>query len=61
MSGPRPEARQVRTQLSCRGSAVRSIALFGQFLQRSIVIPYSDYHPVTNQRHCSLSIHTEEH
>ena len=29
MSGPRPEARQVRTQLACRGSAVRSIAWFG--------------------------------
>jgi hypothetical protein len=29
MSGPRPVARQVRTQLPCRGSAVRSIALLG--------------------------------
>jgi hypothetical protein len=29
MSGPRPEARQVRTQLACRGSAVRSIELLG--------------------------------
>ena len=30
MSGPRPEARQVRMQLACRGSAVRSIAWFAQ-------------------------------
>ena len=29
MSGPRPVARQVRTQLACRGSAVRSIAWLG--------------------------------
>jgi hypothetical protein len=29
MSGPQPVARQVRTQLACRGSAVRSIAWFG--------------------------------
>ena len=39
MSGPRPEARQVRTQLACRGSAVRSIAWFdsSEFLNDSAI------------------------
>ena len=35
MSGPRPVARQVRTQLACRGSAVRSIAWLGFIISDS--------------------------
>jgi hypothetical protein len=36
MSGPRLEARQVRTQLACRGSAVRSIALLAESGNRKL-------------------------
>ena len=40
MSGPRPEARQVRTQLACRGSAALSIAWLGRLFQSEFCRPF---------------------